>query len=1118
MLAHDQLHEICGENIDYLSNKLGFDFISEVAYSDYRYLLAAAVTRSILIQREAPAPSGFNRGHSAEDAIEIPTDRTANDVSGKSTSASPGSRKSDYKIKPTSLMVSVRNSKAFLQSLFFLNINRFVGNDVLIGILHTHRMLVPYVMFKMSSCPEYAWLLQQALTPQESETLCRIYRLLLHRMDLGVPCTNMDHRPLILIQCSGKVMYNNNFWPSNDTGPSWSDVVLSRHTIFYKDSFNRKFGFRPSDFLGAIIARLRGEYMKGSNPQVHYFNGLQCKHTNNQIQELDSHKTVGIMPFTFTKAQNDPSTAVNSAVWKIVLFILFDSRFFDRSYKERRNAIRSFLQGLQTPDKPVKRGKSIMLRAIFCHFKTFLQNITYFDISKEYWSCFRHASMSSAGTSSIDPRLIVRFVHNVVDATVPQHLLGCHSNFVRLKHLCHSIVVLNKGERLDMSQVMHGFKAVNCCWIPGSNNRITKGQTRTILGYISRIVFFLLEHMVIPLLQHHFYITETNFTMYRVHYFSKVKWHQMVMEANETYISEVDSMAPGDSTMDTSVARDSITCPFTRDVRRNSDPQHGTLRVRWIPKVSGMRPIMNCNSLGSRKTPYANLSSLNDMMHIPFHALRAYIHMNPRLLGNSILGYTGAFRSIKRWWSRFRKSIHLCNINKGHLTVYVTLADLSRCYERIQHVTLLRVLNKMEKNASMLFNMVYRRDLIRLASSSNSYSRRITVLSDGLAPLFIHQKTLLSRTFGQVCIYSRHSKTSVSHKASMSDIIASVRSLLSHKIALPKWNPSMLVQNGVGIPQGCCISPLLCSLYLAQGDFNPKVTDLTRPDTGNLLLRWIDDFIFISNNEADNQDMVRILRDPSTFGMAINDKLVTMRFDVPILQTNSKVHPRGNKSILDTWFSRICDAANLDRDLRGVPTGSSFPNGHTLSSWINCTFDFDFVRGRLNATLTPWKNHSCRIRDSLNLSRTRFSTFMFAFIEQRLLGYISNRLNHGLFTSMELNTPRCVMQNSYVVMRICMMKLLSATCAICRHFGGFTNARYIGRLAHKLIDHMVMLISRRADIRKTGLRRLLQLAVVYTISPFWVSRLKRKFGRRRIRFVRSIERKFRHNWPSDDVL
>ncbi|EDO05561.1 Telomerase ribonucleoprotein complex - RNA binding domain family protein [Babesia bovis T2Bo] len=1078
VLAHEQLIELVGDSVERLSVRLGLENLDS---TDPSYLLAVAVCRCILVHKEYGRP-GLHHPVPNED--------------GASTGAMHGSVDTpelssafyqSHGITGTSLVVSLQNPSVFFNSLLFSNIHRIVGVDLLTEVINTHRVLVPYDIFRVSCNTEFRWLLGHAASPDELILVQKLLLDLLDSMDSRVPQLRLGQKPLIVIQCSGSMMYNNNFWVSKKrTG--LCDIVLSRHVMFYKDSFNHKFGFRPCDMLGALLQCVgRYQYQGRSVPCMPSGDSATYPQSGSKLisQELiypvmsinpsgHGHRKKPTLPSSvdtrYTRLHHVFESFNNTRdwyTWYTLRYILFDKKFFDPSFHERRSSMKSFIRDLSTGRHITKPGRirGSLLRGLFKYFKMFIDSLCLFDVGRAYRSCLCKFPVDKG--SSIATKSIVAFVHLVIDSVVPVDLLGCLHNFLRFKQVCHSLVVLNKGERLDMSQVMYGFRASGCSWYLSKPSRLTKGQTDTILCHLSRLVFFLLEHLVIPLLQRHFYVTESNFSMYRLHYFSKLRWHQMVLEANAGYISDVgiqvsDRVPPADF----------------------SDP----LRIRWIPKVSGMRPILNCNYFKVNRGSVTGPISVNDMMHIPFHALRAHVQTNPKILGNSILGYSGAYISVKRWWRRFRRNAVSWSRN-GIVTIYIILADLSRCYERIDHKRLMLHLEKIRFRVPMGFNMVYRRDLIRLASSCNSYSRRITVLSNTVSSSLVHQKSLLSRRFGQVSIYSPQVVPSSPRCISMPDVIRLVRTLLGRRVSFPKCSPNASIHNGVGIPQGCCISPLLCSLYLSQGDFNADVMNLTHASRCNLLLRWIDDFMFISANPADNDIMLRLLRDSNTFGVSINDKLVTLRLDVPV----SKV------------------------DITGSATNASCPSGVApILSWINCTFDFDFVLGKLNATLIPWKNPSCSIRDSLNLSRSRFSSYMFAFIEQRLLGYISNRLNHGLFTSLELNTRRCVLQNVYVVMRICMMKLLVATDAVCRHFGGFVNIRYLGRLCHKLLNYIVGMVLRITDMRRSGLRQVLQLAVIYTLSPGWIPRLSRRYGRRRIRFIKSIERKFHGVWPSYD--
>ncbi|GBE62419.1 telomerase reverse transcriptase [Babesia ovata] len=1135
--AYDHLAEICGDNVDYLSNVCGLVPVCEDKIDDERYLLAVVVSRCILVQVEPITVSNL-----IDVRKEVPNKfncdlRSTTDPQRKGKNRFEN-RQRDPLITGVSLAHRIRNPEIFLRSAIFENISEFAGRELIHSILHNSRVLVPDYIFKFSRDVGCSLLLGENATSEELRIIRRFLRGVVISMDSLDPrpdTSDLGSRPFVFIQLSGSVMYNDNFGASMAQG-TWSHITLSRDMMLYKDSFNAKFGFGRSSLLEAVTALFprSGRDGHSADSRSHKDTLKPNSSTKDYQIGISSNSEKSGPAFQASNADDrlseplENSTVYRSVTWRLLQFVLFDKGFVHGQLKERYHTARVFIDNLTTvAHGTVKRRRSLM-SSIYPHFRKLLHNVRHLDLRKEYWSYFSDKTIrDSEKTSGIDHSRVVRFVHKVVEAVVPQSLLGCEENFSRFKGVCRSIVVLNKGENLDMSQVMQGFKATGCPWCADRSARLSQRQVRTILEYTCRLVFLILEHMVIPLLQRHFYITEADFSMYRLLYFRKVDWHRMVMLANESYTSNPDSirhkMGHREERMATMPA--DIKHPITA-----SDPDvsrfgalGGCIRVRWIPKLFGMRPIMNCNIASvTRFGKYTN-SSVNNMMRMPFQALTAHIRMNPRFLGNGILGYTGAFRSLKQWWARFMRMMRHSTPTRNVVTLYVTLADLSRCYERIQHGYILRLLSSMKMQGNLLFKHIYRRNLIHVASFPNSYGKRVTFLSDDSSSLSPPQtSSLLSRSFGQFSIYSRYVNSDISQLVSKSDIVASVTTLLSHfSTSLPKSSPSRLFHKNVGIPQGCCISPLLCSLYLAQGDMNAGVRKLLGTSRANLLLRWIDDFIFISNGEEDTVEMLKILRDTSAFGMAINDKLFTMRLDLPVSRKMTNITSNTSSATVEVVddscisFDKTVGRIGPRAESCARLPDSVDANGEALLSWINCSFDFDLVRGRLNATLIPWKNDLCSIRDSLKLSKRPFTTPMFAYIEQRVLGYIANRLKHGLFTSVELNTQRCILQNSYVVMRIATMKAFSFVSALFGELRGFMNPQYIGKLAHKMVEYALQLISLGGlDIRNTGVRDLLQLAVINTFSSSWHRRLRSRYSRRNIAFSRAIERLFKGKWPS----
>lgn len=1133
--AQTYIAEVCDDKVYTLADVNGLATIDKGRMNDLSYLQAAAISRCILVQKESNITTNFkNNGQNVcENAVFHA--RRMNGTCGWKERSLLGKCQTDNVLHNKSLIISIRYPGMFLQSSLFLNICEIVGSDLMLNILLSYRMLVPEHILNISVEAESTKRTKDVDGSDYTYSICGALKraiLVMDGPDLGAAESKGESKPFVFIQCSGSVMYDSNLREQKDAR-KWCTIELSRHVMLYKDSFSRKFGFLASDLLGAVTksfsqqrhfkwpnqdCAIKAEENKSGDSKT-----ADRKNDNANLCAVPCVSELTLIPKIEPSAWM-PDKIDHTITWKLLQYVLFDKGFTCTSFAERSKSVKAFIGTLATStSKTAKPRRGSMLYGIYRLFQEFIINLARFDIRRTYWSMFRKVKASnSCLESSVSCDLVIRFVHKVVEEIVPEDLLGCPENFIRLKEVCKSVVILNKGEKLDMSQVMTGFRAKGCCWSRNSTGSLAKSQTCTILEYLCRIVFLILEHLVIPLLQRHFYITETNFTIYRLMYFLKAHWYKMIMSENIAYLSNVGSIEATQSFE--KKGKLNATAMGIQDTDRGRTKG---IRVRWVPKLTGMRPIMNCKTPSTCPLGVSKFRSYNDIMQLPFHALSANIRMSPELLGNGTLGYVGAFKSLKRWWIRFLRLIRLKKYTTDYLRLYVILADVSRCYDNIPHKGLLEALDRITLQGPMEFKHIYRRDLIKVASFTNTYSRRITVLSNkrSMNRTSEHER-ITYRNIGQFSICSRHANDYFSTTVSGGDVISSVRDLLSQfQISLPKISPDVYIRRKVGIPQGCCISPLLCSLFLAQGDMEENVKRLTETSRGNLFLRWIDDFIFISINEDDVMDMMKVLRNNSVFGVEMNHKCSIIHVDIPLKRDPAGVTQKYATDKHQVVSGGKCSNGRSSYGNAGetlIPKGScTMETENSKNSeesqdflWINSTFDFDIPGGHLNASLKPWKNNHASIRDSLSLSRMRSSTFMFAFMEQRLLGYLSNRLQHGLFTNARLNGTKCILQNAYITMRICIMKMKCAASALLQHFGGFVNCKYFGRLSHKLVGYAFMLVSRRGFVDKhIKLRRVLQLAVIYTLKPQWVSKLKNKFGLRLIRFIHSIEKKLKEEWP-----
>uniref|UniRef100_A0A3B0NED1 Telomerase reverse transcriptase n=1 Tax=Theileria annulata TaxID=5874 RepID=A0A3B0NED1_THEAN len=993
----------------------------------------------------------------------------------------------------------INNPMLFFNSEIGKDLNFFPGNFRITDLIPSQRILIPVGILELSNSSIYSFIQSLKQSDTQYKYAQKLVKFILNKKYRFKDGDNLRTPSQIFIQCSGQILYNQVIKPSDSgkkqlsVGSKWSNMVIYRKFIYFR----------------------RGNSKKN-------------------------------MPFKtiFDSMDRDKTT-----LWTFFTFIIFNNRYYSENLKERKECLDWFLKLLNinkiSADKKHKNNgpKSVkfsknLLQGLFAEFSKFMNNLNRVDWEDKKY--LRSEPLAGTNLKTVTFHNVYKYVKSIVEQTITPELLCGKSNYLNFLKVCYSLITLNKGENLSMSEVMKGFKIKDCVWIKRGYHSM--GQTRTILDYLCRIIFFILQYLIIPALGRFMYITECGFSMYRIHYIRVEDWFKMLNGAGNDYL------------------KNGKLC-----IR--SDSCYEFPKLRFIPKQSGMRPILNCNTPAGCREYFDNLitkykhkfkphckcyfcivnkkllysTNLNRLLKFIHHALTVNSKINP-ILGNGVLGYNSFYKHLKKWWFKLIRQLKI----GSDIKFYYFVADLSKCYERIPHDKLMEVL----KNIPLVdanFSVVYKRFLVKLSSSVNSFAKiedipyhtiksktrvsktKSNILNPKLSYSYMNNKVnninivnrkssnkskvtnsnvingvktsmrrISTRLYGNSVIASGLTPTK-SFTITRYDILSAVSSLISSQnLRLPSFGNDQYIKLDRGIPQGCCISPFLSSMYLASLDkslsFRPNITDMdneTSMPLPNLLVRWIDDFLFVSTNPDDVNSLSKLLC-YNNFGVVINTKKVVTNASRYSFFSSSTTNPNTVLSNLQISQESSRTSSQEEEALR----------------WINCRFNFDMVNRFINVEIVPWKISDIRIRDTISLSKSRTHSFMFSVIEQRLIGYIMNKLSHKTYTCSMINSPECIVTNSYFVMRTCSLKLSCAIRVLVRDFGCFVNLRYFYKLILNLITITSNLVSKGGlNIRRHYLREILMIAVIYTFKyPSTYSRKSRK-GIRKLNCLELINKK-----------
>lgn len=231
---------------------------------------------------------------------------------------------------------------------------------------------------------------------------------------------------------------------------------------------------------------------------------------------------------------------------------------------------------------------------------------------------------------------------------------------------------------------------------------------------------------------------------------------------------------------------------------------------------------------------------------------------------------------------------------------------------------------------------------------------------------------------------------------SFSEISSAIQQHLNHQYVLIQNAKSVkssnrmrggLCKQTVGIPQGSIVAPLLCAIHFAALDSQSE-------ETRDLLLRWVDDFLFITWEKSHAYQFVHSLVSERNWGDNINfEKLCSNNSEVMKAIKGDNHHNRSTFSSDNTIDEEFDDDNGNYR--QGEPESLSPSNTDMMIEWASLKFDWG-RDGKINIKATHGKKSTSlwsSIRDKViisyypsrnwrNVNNQKYSLEVKAYIER----------------------------------------------------------------------------------------------------------------------------------------
>ncbi|XP_031104805.1 telomerase reverse transcriptase isoform X1 [Ipomoea triloba] len=659
---------------------------------------------------------------------------------------------------------------------------------------------------------------------------------------------------------------------------------------------------------------------------------------------------------------------------------------------------------------------------------------------------------------------VVSFVWAVCRSIVPLDLLGTPSNWRILRKNISKFIQMRRFEKFSLNQCMHKVKISRFPLLSNKYNSNSHGLRSTngcftdmykecggpgALDIVKHKVlecwmFWFFSCLVVPLVQAHFYVTETEHENQEILYYRKSIWKQVKVEAM-TCLKDQQFLE--------------LNVASAQKILKSRS--FGFSKVRFLPKKDGLRILENLKAssrmpvkLSSQSCEQRKVSLLRNIKYDYFRSVNCALRglhavlkgiqtKEPAKLGSSVFNYNDVYNKLVPF---------LLILKNGSATapdVFIVVSDVAKAFDSINQDKLLTVME----------------DFI----SDNEYilAKTIEVVCTKKS-LWINQHLALSHESSTSSLAARpfHGilvKQEKGRKVMKDELTFYLKEHIKHNV-LHMDNKFYL--QGLGIPQGSVLSSLLCSLYYGYLEKNliiPFLKKACKPtsryqsgietfqdaaaaECGNgdkfvvdtpkyLLLRFIDDFLFISTSKFQASSfLTRLQRGFREFNCYMNEEKFGLNFDINHLSglQSSKLYV-GDDGISFLRWSGL------------------FVNCRTLEIQADYT---RYLNIHLSSTLTiSWQGKPVRE------------------LKSKLCCYLRPKC-HRIFYDSNINSAAVVRLNIYQSFLLCAMKFhcyISGLASIVR----LSTNSYIDVLETSL-RYMKKLIKKRMELN-SGIQPVLEV-------------------------------------------
>ncbi|GAA5959406.1 hypothetical protein JCM21900_006848 [Sporobolomyces salmonicolor] len=552
---------------------------------------------------------------------------------------------------------------------------------------------------------------------------------------------------------------------------------------------------------------------------------------------------------------------------------------------------------------------------------------------------------------------VERYVQAVVQEVIPRDFWGSAANFKLVQKNIVTFLRLRRYETLSIHAILQGFALLDCDWLrPDSSSRQKNFSQRPNAldlekrrELLAEFLFWFFDGFVTELVRTAFYVTDSATHQNRPLFFRQDDWGTLCAPLLESLGTAVFEKVPDDQLL-----------ALERQHR-----ELGFSYVRLLPKEAGVRPIVNL----ARRPLVVGYNGqmevgqpINKILRGVFDVLTFEKKRKPHLVGALVSNPQEIYAQLKA----FKTKLVAANGGQELPKLYFVKVDVRACYDTIKQAKLLGIVDDV-LSETVYWIQKYAQVMQYSGKSARQFKRK--ACSDDDLGMFRDLAENLAEDLHNVVISDQVVYDDV-HRTKL-------MSLLREHITTNLVKVSgRLYRQKDGIPQGSVLSSLLCSLF--YGDMERTCLGFTR-DGSSLLLRYVDDFLFISTKRDLATRFLQVMHAGiPEYGCYIASEKRLTNFDVALV--DGEVVPP-------------------------LPRGDAFP-------WCGLSIDPKTLELKLNTKLQMDKE----IADQLTVQRYRKPG-------QAFINAIAVKIrSHPMYTDTSYNSLSTVYSNIYQAMLVVALK------------------------------------------------------------------------------------------------